>query len=423
MRPALLTTTLAALTTAHSTHNAPNNAHNTTLPLSLQMAHSIIHRRDGIYTPGADSSGPLQAGIVQKAFTQLLTHYATHPSAPQLSSYITASADSLLPLFSTPVTNRNFSMDRFSPALTYLRLATSTNDTRYDTALGVLKHSLDANDRAPDGALWYYVYPSWAYLDGMYSLGPFAAAYTRRHDPGNASAWADLGRQFGLLAEHCTVLAGEEGEGMLVHGYDARGTAVWAGERGQSPHVWGRSLGWYVLGLLETLVELDEGGCDEGGPDKGGSDEGSSGVLAAEAQTLRDELAARFCSIMAAVVIAADPTTGAWPLLPSSPHTPENYLESSGTAMFTWALLAGVRRGYLSDQSYVAAATRAYSYLVGTFVRNAGNGTLGWGGTVGVCSLNSSASYGYYTGRPLVADSVLGSAAFVGASLEVEMLG
>lgn len=41
--------------------------------------------------------------------------------------------------------------------------------------------------------------------------------------------------------------------GLLAHGYDASKTAVWANNAtGASPYVWGRSLGWYLVGLVNA---------------------------------------------------------------------------------------------------------------------------------------------------------------------------
>lgn len=69
-----------------------------------------------------------------------------------------------------------------------------------------------------------------------------------------------------------------------------------------------------------------------------------------------------------------------------------------------------------------AAALAAYEHTTAHFVVDYGNGTLGFNGTVLVCSLNSSATVDYYLGRPINFNAPLGAAAFVLASLEVERL-
>jgi rhamnogalacturonyl hydrolase YesR len=72
-----------------------------------------------------------------------------------------------------------------------------------------------------------------------------------------------------------------------------------------------------------------------------------------------------------------------------------NYIESSGSAMFAYSLLKGARLGYLKNSSLVATdvGVRAQAYLTETFVVREANGTLGYNGTVAVCSLNSTATY------------------------------
>jgi rhamnogalacturonyl hydrolase YesR len=250
----------------------------------------------------------------------------------------------------------------------------------------------------------------------MFSFGPFVTLYTLTYTPTDTGAWGDLERQFGLLGEHC-VFTGEEGnevQGLLVHGYDGSKTAVWANNSlGQSPHVWGRSLGWYVLGLLDTVDVLS----------------GHAGAAnLTEVQSIKDAFVGEFRRRMEAIALAADPETGAWWQILDQPGRAGNYIESSGSSMFAYALLAGVRKGYLDansayrNTSYVDIGRRAHGYLKDTFVVDNGNGTLGWNGTVSVCSLNSTASYEYYTSRPILYNSVLGSAAFMALSLEVERL-
>ncbi|EFZ03254.1 hypothetical protein MAA_00328 [Metarhizium robertsii ARSEF 23] len=128
--------------------------------------------------------------------------------------------------------------------------------------------------------------------------------------------------------------------------------------------------------------------------------------------------------VSGALVRHADPATGAWWQIVTLPGVGANYLESSSTALFTFALLKALRTGLLCGRTpdYRGTALRAYNYTVGRFVTDTGNGTIGFDKTVSVCSLNSSASFEYYTTRPLVPNSLLGESAFVLAALEVERL-
>ena len=77
-----------------------------------------------------------------------------------------------------------------------------------------------------------------------------------------------------------------------------------------------------------------------------------------------------------------------------------NYIESSGTAMYTYGLLKGVRSGLFASvgeverEGYVDVARRAYKGMVERFVaRNGTGGTLNWEGTVRVGSLDGDGDY------------------------------
>ncbi|UPX16355.1 Unsaturated rhamnogalacturonyl hydrolase [Ascochyta rabiei] len=406
-----LLTTLASLCILPALASRPvGGGHGSTTPLSLQMAESIMSRQQGVYSSAGDPSGALQAGFVQKTFSRIAAQYPQHASTPGIASYVARSADSLLGIFNSSSSALRFPMDRLSSGNAMIRLYETTGESKYKAAADVLDSSIAENRRNAEAGLWYYVYPNWSYLDGLFSFGPFWALYTLTYSPRSSSAWSELRRQFALVAAHCST-DGEDG--LLVHGYDDSRTAVWANNTlGQSPHVWGRSLGWYVMALVDTVEVLDA------------DSQASTEAVRDVRSWLVDELRHR----MRAVAQAVDPASAGWWQVLDQPGREGNYIESSGSSMFVYALLKGVRLGYLEPRSpglnasYVDVGRRAYAYLEKRFVVDNGNGTLGWNGTVSVCSLNSTASYAYYVGRPLLYNSVLGSAAFVAASLEVERL-
>ncbi|KAG8165933.1 hypothetical protein KVR01_004485 [Diaporthe batatas] len=372
---------------------------------SICMASSLIARNDGIMTGEGGSSEPLQAGFTQKAFTALLDLY---PGNEKIKGYIAASVDSVLPYLSNATEDAlSYPLDRLSNGNAMLSLSqrSDAQTSSYISGLEALRLSIDLNRRNQEEGLWYYTYPYWSYLDGMYSLAPFYTLYTVTSDNAttlNTTALDDMAHQINLLWDHCL----DENSGLLVHGYDASGTAVWADPvTGASPHVWGRSLGWYVMALVDTLEVIQD-----------------------QPQTCqyREPLLQKFQSLADAVIRAVDSDTGGWWQVLDQPGREGNYIESSGSAMFTYALLKGARLGYYKPGNTSAVsievAKRAYNYLSESFVVYEGDGTLGYNGTVAVCSLNSTASYEYYVSQPIKYNSVLGSAAYILASLEIERL-
>ena len=208
----------------------------------------------------------------------------------------------------------------------------------------------------------------------MYSLSRFSLPYTLLLDIQDApTATSNITQQLDLLWDHCHLNT----TSLLVHGYDASKTAVWANPvTGASPNVWGRSLGWYFLALVNTLESLP----------------GTHQAILWQRQQVH------FQTLADAIAHAADPITGGWWQAMSFPEREGNYIESSASAMFTYGLLRGVRLGFLrerlgSSTDYITVANKAFEYIVKQFVVHDQNGTLSYNRTVGVCSLNSTASF------------------------------
>ncbi|TGJ78591.1 hypothetical protein E0Z10_g10169 [Xylaria hypoxylon] len=399
--PVYVATLVATLfgVSATTTENAYKNRY------SQWMASSIISREQGVMTGLGGSSEALQAGFVQKAFTALSTYYPN--SAATYEQYIQKSALSTTLFLSNASHNAlSYPMDRLSNGNALLALSPTKVPSPYRATADALRLSIALNPRNSENGLWYYVYPYWSYLDGMYSLGPFYSLYTLTTSPRSSSTTAaaldDMVYQFELLWDHTH----NSSTGLLTHGYDALRKAVWADPKtGASPYVWGRSLGWYTMALLDTIEILDK----EKAPSK-----------------YKTVLLQKFRALIPAVIKTVDPKTGGWWQIVDQAGRKGNYIESSATAMFSYSLLKGVRLGYLPSglaPTAVKLGIRAQKLLTDTFVVKEANGTLSYNGTVAVCSLNSTASFEYYVGQPILYNSILGSAAYVLASLEVERLG
>ena len=83
---------------------------------------------------------------------------------------------------------------------------------------------------------------------------------------------------------------------------------------------------------------------------------------------------------------------GLWSQLIDMPDDPRNWGESSCTAMFTYAYLVGVRRGWLDGAKYGPAARRAYDALCARMDK--------WGNVAGTCEGTSKRnSLDYYFKR------------------------
>lgn len=267
-------------------------------------------RGQGIMNGKGGSSEPLQAGFTQKALTAILEKYPTDPLADKIRGYVYQSAASVAPFMLNATHDAlAYPLDRLSNgnALLYLSETTKTDKTAtFVSAAAALRQSIDLNRRNAEGGLWYFTYPNWSYLDGMYSLTPFYALYTAggSTEPEARKAIEEIRFQIDLLYEHTY----DASSGLLVHGYDDSKTAVWANRvTGASPYVWGRSLGWLIMALVDTVELLPKSACKE-----------------------KDNLLQKYNDLARAVIRAVDPATGAWWQVMNEPGRAKNYIESSG---------------------------------------------------------------------------------------------
>ncbi|KAG6856686.1 hypothetical protein H0H87_001901 [Tephrocybe sp. NHM501043] len=285
----------------------------------------------------------------------------------------------------------DYSLDPVRTGPTMLYLYSTTKEAKWKTAADTFHTQLNGHPRTAQG-----------WLDGIYMGDIFYAQYTNDFQPSNTSAWADIALQFSLIYNNTLQLPGSANyTGLLYHGYDYSHTAVWANEdRGHSPEIWGRALGWYFMALVDILEIFPK------------TNNGYSTI-----QTILKDLAPKLRD-------AADPNTGVWWLILTQPGRAGNYFESSATAMFVYSLLKGVRLGYVpdSDGSIVKAAKKAYGYMTENWVVAQSDGTMNWLNTVEVGSLSGNGTYEYYIGVGTVLNDLKGLAAYLLASLEYERL-
>ncbi|KAL5360836.1 glycosyl hydrolase family 88-domain-containing protein [Aspergillus floccosus] len=261
------------------------------------------------------------------------------------------------------------SLDDIRIGINLLNLWTFTGKEKYKIAADTLRKQIDITPRNAEGGFWHRkpTYPNQMWLDGIYMASNFYARYTKWFQPENRTAWDDIMLQYDLIEKHCR----DTESGLLFHGYDGSGVAVWADPvTGAAPHVWDRAVGWYFMSLVDLLDDFPR------------SHPGWQ-------RNLR-----RFQSLANALKKAQD-EAGGWYLIMDEPYPsdPRNYIESSGSAMFTYGFLKGMRKGYLKRRDFQRMTTKAYGLLKEEFVSKNANGTINFEGTVEVGSLSSNGSF------------------------------
>ncbi len=272
----------------------------------------------------------------------------------------------------------------------------TTLDKRYYIAAKAMRAQLDAQPRTNAGGFWHKQrYPHQMWLDGLYMAEPFYAEYAREFQ--EPKSFDDVALQFELSEKYLR----DAKTGLLYHGWDESKKEKWANAAtGDSPEFWSRGMGWYAMALVDTLDYFPED------------------------QPQRKELIAILNRLARAVAQQQDAKTGLWYEVMNKPQAKGNYLETSSSAMFAYALAKGARLGYLPLR-YQAAAHRAYTGLLAKYIQTDDSGQVHMTQMVASAGLGGTpyrdGSYAYYTGEKVVQDDAKGVGAFLMASTEMEM--
>jgi unsaturated rhamnogalacturonyl hydrolase len=291
----------------------------------------------------------------------------------------------------------------------FMRMYERTGDEHYRKGAQLVRESLRALPTTSGGVFAWRPHEVW--LDGLWFSLPFYAEYGRRF--GESGIFDDIGRQYAAVFEHSR----DARTGLVHHGWDETRQQFWADPRtGASRAVWSRAVGWYAMSLVDVLDQVPQ-------------------AHPTHAQLLR-----ALTDIATAVERYQDRESGLWYEVVDQPQTKGNYLESSGTAMFVYAMARGVNRGYL-DRRFAASAARGYRGLIQDKVTKDSQGrwtlidivqSAGLGappvwppGSPPPSARDASprgrdGSAEYYVEQPRVADHSFGVAPFIRAGIEVE---
>lgn len=287
-----------------------------------------------------------------------------------------------------------YNLDQINQGKNLFALSARFHDSRYEKASHMLAAQLNSQPRTTDGGFWHKkVYPFQMWLDGLYMSSPFLAQYAKTYN--RPELFDEVTHQL-LLVERRTR---DPKTGLLYHGWDEAKEQVWADpESGRSPHFWSRALGWYVMALVDSLEFFPV-------------DHPKRGTIMGIFERLSRVLG-RF----------QEKESGLWFQVLDQSFREGNYLETSGSCMFIYALAKSVRLQYLEQPSR-AVAERAYEGLIKRFVEVNENGVHLHSMCHGAgLSDDRNGSYEYYIGEQVVSDAQIGVAPFILASLEMERL-
>lgn len=277
-----------------------------------------------------------------------------------------------------------YSLDNVNPAKNLFTLYDLTGKEKYRKAIELVRSQLSTMPRTPEGNFWHkLIYPNQVWLDGIYMAIPFYMEYEKRFDA--QKDCEDICRQIANVE----IRMRDPKTGLYYHGYDASRKMYWADpDTGCSPNFWLRAEGWFILGLVDVLEIMKD--------------------LPMQAESVH--LQHMLLDLAKALSKYQDPS-GLWYQLIALPELEGNYLETSGTALISAALLKAVRLGFLPE-SFRAIGEKAFYGIVDHRLTKNTDGTPCVTGICLVAGLGGEqhrdGSVAYYLSEPVVQNDAKG---------------
>jgi len=289
---------------------------------------------------------------------------------------------------------KDYNIDAVNSGKFLFYIYEKTNDERYIKAINHLRDQLKTQPRTSEGGFWHKQrYPNQMWLDGLYMGSPFLAQYASWAK--DSKIYDDVVNQFIVVNRHTY----NSKIGLNYHAWDESKQQKWADPiTGCSPNFWGRAMGWYAMALVDVLdyVPLDH-------PN-------------------RPKLLEILNQVAGGIKKYQDLKTGLWYQVLDQGKRKGNYLEATGSSMFTYTLLKATRKGYIS-KDYKAVAIKAYNGILKNFIQNNGDGTISLTKCCSVAGLGGSpyrdGTFEYYISEPVRADDAKGVGPFIMACLEM----
>lgn len=376
-----------------TTIGSAQNSIPTNLKWSERMALTLMQRHPQSYMIDDAKVAHISYvhGLVTYAFQQLDKQKHNGKYAAYAKQY----ADELIDAEGNIKTYKyeSFNIDNIPTGRILFDIYKQTKDKRYLIAMQTLRKQLAEQPKTPSGGFWHKkIYPNQMWLDGLYMGEPFFAEYTVTFE--NGAKLEEVAKEFELIQKN----ASDEKTGLLYHAWDESKQMPWADkETGKSPNFWSRSMGWYVMGLVDVLDYFPKD------------------------HPKQKELVFYLNNISNALVKFQDPS-GLWFQVTDMGTREGNYLETSGTAMFAYAFAKGVNKGYL-PKKFKKVAEKAFDGITSKFTKVYPDGEIEITNACAVAGLGGNpyrdGSYEYYINEKRKDNDPKVTGPFILAALEL----
>jgi len=288
-----------------------------------------------------------------------------------------------------------YNLDQIGLGRALLFVYQMTKEEKYKRAADLLYHQLQTHPRTKSGGFWHkQIYPWQMWLDGLYMAEPFYAEYSSLFKlPKN---YDDIIHQFELVFEKTY----DKKTGLLFHAWDESKSQLWANkETGQSPHFWGRAIGWYLMAIVDVLDYLPKD------------------------YPKRNSLIKKLRSLSETLMKFRDANSKCWYQIIDLPNRKPNYLEASATSMFVYSFAKGANKNYL-DKKYLNYAKESWNGILKEFVNIDENDLINLEKTCQGAGLGGKpyrdGSFEYYMSEKVRTNDYKGYGPFLLSAIELE---
>ena len=297
--------------------------------------------------------------------------------------YVKAWVDAMLGEDGIPKDMLTTEPDDLQPGVLLFDLLDKTGDPVYKNLLDKLVGWMLELKTNPLGGIWHKKHlPDQMWLDSMYMAGCLTSRYAAR--------WGDdrhrefVHRQMVLMREY----AKDERSGLYHHAWDYSKQAIWADPvTGKSENFWGRAMGWYAVAMFEIAATLEKG------------------------TPLYNDYVETGKALIDALLKQRDEKTGMWYQVVDKGHLDGNWLETSCSCLFLYALCLGVELGEIDKEAMRELAKHSFEGIAASL----NYGEDGYLGVRGVCIGTGvgDGSFEHYIARPTVENDLHGVGAFL----------
>lgn len=274
-----------------------------------------------------------------------------------------------------------------------------TKNEKYKKAIDLTYSQIKIQPRTFEGNFWHKkIYPNQVWLDGLFMAQVFYMRYETILN--GCMNYSDIRKQFENVRKNMF----DEKKHLYYHGYDASRQMFWADKKtGLSKNFWLRSIGWFVVALADILGYMNEAIYEDYDFYKRLLKEAIDGLL-----EYQDKESHMFYQVV------------------DKQNKEGNYLETSGSAMISYAILKAVRLNALPDR-YQQIGLDIFNGICNKYVTEK-DGDLNVGGICLVAglgpekNLRRDGSYEYYISEPVVENDAKGIGPLILAYSEVKKI-